>query len=168
MKIKSLILLVFCCASVNLLAQQTTEEKLYRIDQLQQGFFTKFVYKKQVIDSPFALQIPLLEANDPEVSYEFNKFKQQRKWMNWISRVGLGLTIYSWIKPGQVTDEIRYATIGATTLVNIYVGLVSMQHFERALTKYNSLTGEAPQLSFELKTSGAQGTTMGLNWKYNF
>ncbi len=160
--------MVFCCTSASLMGQQATREPLFPIEQIQQGFTNKFVYKRQIIDNPLALQIPLLEAKDPEISLEFNKFKQQRKLMNWISSVGLGVSAYSLLKPGQVTDGFYLSTIGAAALVNVYVGTVSMRHLKRALTKYNSLVGEEPKISFEIKSHGAQGASLALNWKYNF
>lgn len=168
MKIRQLIFLVFCCASINLWAQQTTEERLYRIDQVQQGFSMKFVYKRQIIDSPLALQIPLLEAKDPEISFEFNKFKQQRKLMTWISSVGLGLSVYSLIKPGQVTEGFYFSTVGTAALVNIYVGTVSMRHFKRALKRYNDLASASPQISLSYKPLSHSNGTLALEWKYNF
>ena len=160
--------MVFCCASTTLMGQQAARESLFQIEQIQQGFTNKFVYKRQIIDNPLALQIPLLEAKDPEISLEFNKFKQQRKLMNWISSVGLGVSAYSLLKPGQVTDGFYLSTIGAAALVNVYVGTVSMRHLKRALTKYNSLVGEEPKISLEIKSQGAQGASLALNWKYNF
>jgi hypothetical protein len=150
------------------MGQQAARESLFQIEQIQQGFTNKFVYKRQIIDNPLALQIPLLEAKDPEISLEFNKFKQQRKLMNWISSVGLGVSAYSLLKPGQVTDGFYLSTIGAAALVNVYVGTVSMRHLKRALTKYNSLVGEEPKISLEIKSQGAQGASLALNWKYNF
>lgn len=168
MKIKQLLFWILCFASLELRAQQTIAEKLYPIEQIQQGFSNKFVYKRQVIENPLALQIPLLEARDPEVSLEFNTYKRQRKLMTWISSIGLGVSAYSLLKPGQVTDGFYLSTIGAAALVNVYVGTVSMRHLKRALTKYNSLAGEDPKISFEVKSHGAQGASLALHWKYNF
>jgi hypothetical protein len=151
-----------------MMGQQATREPLYPIEQIQQGLANKFVYKRQVIENPLALQIPLLEAKDPEVSLEFNTFKRQRKLMTWISSAGLGVSFYSLLNPGHVTDGFYLSAIGTAALVNVYVGTVSMRHLKRALTKYNSLVGEEPKISFEVKSHGAQGASLALNWKYNF
>jgi hypothetical protein len=150
------------------MGQQAAREPLYPIEQIQQGFSNKFVYKRQVIENPLALQIPLLEAKDPEVSLEFNTFKRQRKLMTWISSAGLGVSFYSLLNPGHVTDGFYLSAIGTAALVNVYVGTVSMRHLKRALTKYNSLVGEEPKISFEVKSHGSQGASLGLHWKYNF
>jgi hypothetical protein len=160
--------MVFCCASTTLMGQQTARESLFPIEQIQQGFTNKFVYKRQVIENPLALQIPLLEARDPEVSLEFNTFKRQRKLMTWISSAGLAVSFYSLLNPGHVTDGFYLSAIGTAALVNVYVGSVSMRHLKRALTKYNSLAGEEPKISLEIKSQGAQGASLALNWKYNF
>lgn len=160
--------MVFCCASFSLMGQQAARESLFPIEQIQQGFTNKFVYKRQVIENPLALQIPLLEAKDPEVSLEFNTFKRQRKLMTWISSAGLAVSFYSLLNPGHVTDGFYLSAIGTAALVNVYVGSVSMRHLKRALTKYNSLAGEEPKISLEIKSQGAQGASLALNWKYNF
>ena len=160
--------MVFCCASTTLMGQQAARESLFPIEQIQQGFTNKFVYKRQVIENPLALQIPLLEAKDPEVSLEFNTFKRQRKLMTWISSAGLAVSFYSLLNPGHVTDGFYLSAIGTAALVNVYVGSVSMRHLKRALTKYNSLAGEEPKISLEIKTHGAQGASLALHWKYNF
>jgi hypothetical protein len=167
-KIRQLLLMAFCFASSSMMGQQAARELLYPIEQIQQGFSNKFVYKRQVIENPLALQIPLLEAKDPEVSLEFNTFKRQRKLMNWISSAGLGVSFYSLLNPGHVTDGFYLSAIGTAALVNVYVGTISMRHLKRALTKYNSLAGEEPKISFEVKSHGAQGASLALNWKYNF
>jgi hypothetical protein len=150
------------------MGQQAARESLFPIEQIQQGFTNKFVYKRQVIENPLALQIPLLEAKDPEVSLEFNTFKRQRKLMTWISSAGLAVSFYSLLNPGHVTDGFYLSAIGTAALVNVYVGSVSMRHLKRALKKYNSLAGEEPKISLEIKTHGAQGASLALHWKYNF
>ena len=151
-----------------MMAQGEGTEKTYPIEQIQQGFSNKFVYKRQVIDNPLALQIPLLEAKDPEVSLEFYRFKSQRKLMNWISSAGLGLSLYSLIKPGKVTDGFYLSTIGTAALVNIYVGTISMRHLNRALVRYNKLAHSSPQLSIEFTPNERSGSSLALQWKYNF
>lgn len=150
------------------MAQGEGMVKMYPIEQIQQGFSKKYVYKRQVIDSPLALQIPLLESKDPEVSLEFYRFKSQRKLMNWISSAGLGLSLYSLIKPGKVTDGFYLSTIGTAALVNIYVGSISMRHLNRALVRYNKLAHSSPQLSIEFTPNERSGSSLALQWKYNF
>jgi hypothetical protein len=53
------------------------KKELFPIGETQTGFRKQFVYKRQLIDNPLALQIPLLEAQDPLVSREFLIYKRQ-------------------------------------------------------------------------------------------
>ena len=169
MKIKHLLVLLFVFICVRVMAQGEGNERMYPIEQIQQGLSNKYVYKRQVIDSPLALQIPLLESKDPEVSLEFYRFKSQRKLMNWISSAGLGLSLYSLIKPGKVTDGFYLSTIGTAALVNIYVGTISMRHLNRALSRYNQLVKSGTQLSLEFTpNTQTSGSSLALQWKYNF
>jgi hypothetical protein len=150
------------------MAQGERRERMFPIEQIQHGFIRKYTYKNQLIDSPLALQIPLLESRDPEVSLEFYRFKSKRKLMRWISSIGLGLSIYSFLKPGTVSDEMYFTTVGAATLVNFYVGTLSMRHLNKALNRYNSLAYAGPQLSLQFTPNDRVGSSMALQWKYNF
>lgn len=151
------------------MAQEASRERMYPIEQIQQGFRTKYVYKRQVIENPLALQIPLLESKDPEVSLEFHRYKTQRKLINLISGVGLGLSVYSFIRPGEISDGFNLSTIGAAALAKLYLGTISIRHLNRALSRYNQLAQTSPQLSLQF-TPNTQiyGSNLALQWKYNF
>lgn len=169
MKIKHLFIVLFVLLSAQAIAQSEENGRLYSIEEIQQGFRKKYVYKRQVIENPLALQIPLLESKDPEVSLEFYRYKSQRRVMNWISSVGLGLSVYSFLKPGKISDGFNLSTIGTAALLNIYLGTVSMRHLNRALSRYNQLAKSSPQLSLELMpNTPTTGSSVALQWKYNF
>ena len=169
MKIRHLFIVLFELMSVQVIAQGEGNERLYSIEPIQQGFRKKYVYKRQVIDNPLALQIPLLESKDPEVSLEFYRFKSKRNLMNWISSAGAGISIYSWLYPGKVSNGFSLSTVGAAALINFYLGTVSMRHLNKALSRYNSLAKTSPQLSLEFTpTTPTSGSSLALQWKYNF
>lgn len=168
-KIKHLGIILFVLISARVMAQEASRERMYPIEQIQQGFRTKYVYKRQVIENPLALQIPLLESKDPEVSLEFHRYKTQRKLINLISGVGLGLSVYSFIRPGEISDGFNLSTIGAAALAKLYLGTISIRHLNRALSRYNQLAQSSPQLSLQF-TPNTQiyGSNLALQWKYNF
>ncbi len=168
-KIKHLGIILFVLISAQVMAQEASRERMYPIEQIQQGFRTKYVYKRQVIENPLALQIPLLESKDPEVSLEFHRYKTQRKLINLISGVGLGLSVYSFIRPGEISDGFNLSTIGAAALAKLYLGTISIRHLNRALSRYNQLAQTSPQLSLQF-TPNTQiyGSNLALQWKYNF
>jgi hypothetical protein len=160
---------MLCSIPLALMAQGEGAEKMFPIEQIQRGFRNKFVYKRQVIDNPFALQIPLLESKDPEVSLEFHRFKSKRNLIYLISIPGAGLSVYSWLNPGKVSDGFRISIAGASALVNIYLSQLSMYHLNRAISKYNALANASPQLSLEFTpTNQTFGSSLALQWKYNF
>lgn len=169
MKIKHLGIILFVLISAQAMAQEASRERMSPIEQIQQGFRTKYVYKRQVIENPLALQIPLLESKDPEVSLEFHRYKTQRKLINLISGVGLGLSVYSFIRPGEISDGFNLSTIGAAALAKLYLGTISIRHLNRALSRYNQLAQTSPQLSLQF-TPNTQiyGSNLALQWKYNF
>ncbi len=168
-KIKHLGIILFVLISAQAMAQEASRERMSPIEQIQQGFRTKYVYKRQVIENPLALQIPLLESKDPEVSLEFHRYKTQRKLINLISGVGLGLSVYSFIRPGEISDGFNLSTIGAAALAKLYLGTISIRHLNRALSRYNQLAQTSPQLSLQF-TPNTQiyGSNLALQWKYNF
>ena len=51
------------------------EKRLIPIEEVSGVWSRKFMYNRQLIDHPLALQIPLMEAKDPEINVEFLKFK---------------------------------------------------------------------------------------------
>jgi hypothetical protein len=168
-KIKHLLVIIFLFTCARVLAQEEGRGRMYPIEEIQQGFRKKYTYNRQVIENPLGLQIPLLESKDPEVSLEYHRFKSKRNLMNWISSVGAGLSIYSWLNPGKVSDGFSLATVGTAALVNIYLGSMSMRHLNRALSKYNSLVNARPQVSLEFTPNAhTSGGSLALQWKYNF
>ena len=58
---------------------QNEPKNLYPIEIKKKFLSIKFIYDRQTIENPLALQIPMLQARDTEVNVEFLKFKQQRK-----------------------------------------------------------------------------------------
>ena len=167
-KIKHLAFIYCLFVASTSYAQSVLDVELHPIEQIQQGFGKKFVYKRQVIDNPQALQIPLLEAKDPVVSYEFLKFKQQRKQMVWISGITTAISFYSLLQRNRVSDGFYLSMIGATGLVNLYVGSVSMKHFHHALDRYNALANNGAKISLHVLPDGRTGQTVACRWTYNF
>lgn len=168
MKIKQLVffLLIFVPFLTN--GQDEVKPKLYPIDQQQSIFGNKYIYKRQIIDSPSALQIPLLEAKDPEISYEFLTFKKQRKTMGWVSGLSTAVALYSFLSRDNVSDGFYWSIVGGTALFNIYLGSVSTKHFNKALNRYNELAKSNQQVTLKLNPIGPLGPNLGVAWNYQF
>ncbi len=112
---------------------------LAAIETKQTLWGKEFIYKKQLINDPLALQIPLLEAQDPEISYEFLTFKNQRKTMRLISGISTVVALYSFLDQNKVSNGFYWSVVGSTAIVNICLGAISNKHLNKALHKYNTL-----------------------------
>lgn len=151
MKIRILLFFLFAfsyCATAQ-------EKKLIPIEELQGGWSRRFIYDRQIIDQPLALQIPLMEAKDPEISVEFLKFKRQRKLSNWLSGLSTVLAFSTYLSKGSISDGFYWSAVGGVALANVYIGTVSNKHFNRALKRYNELT--KAQMGIKLGSTGSVG-----------
>jgi hypothetical protein len=167
-RIKQLVIFLLSFNSFLTRGQDDAKPKLYPIDQVQSIFDNKYIYKRQIIDSPSALQIPLLDAKDPEVSYEFLTFKKQRKTMGWVSGISTAVALYSFLNKDKVSDGFYWSVFGGTALFNIYLGSVSMKHFNKALNRYNELAKTNQQVTLKLNPIGPLGPNLGIAWNYQF
>lgn len=122
---------------------------------MQGGWTRKFIYDRQIIDHPLALQIPLMEARDPEISVEFLKFKRQRKLSNWLSGLSTVLAFSTYLSKGSISDGFYWSAVGGVAIANVYIGTVSNKHFNRALKRYNELT--KAQMGIKLGSTGSVG-----------
>lgn len=151
MKIRILLFFLFAfsyCASAQ-------EKKLIPIEEMQGGWSRKFIYDRQIIDHPLALQIPLMEARDPEISVEFLKFKRQRKLSNWLSGLSTVLAFSTYLSKGSISDGFYWSAVGGVAIANVYIGTVSNKHFNKALKRYNELT--KAQMGIKLGSTGSVG-----------
>jgi hypothetical protein len=167
-KIKHLVFYFLNFTSFLSLGQDEEKSRLYPIDQTKSIFDTRYIYKRQIIDSPSALQIPLLDAKDPEISYEFLKFKKQRRTMGLISGISTVVALYSFLNRDKVSEGFYWSVFGGTALFNIYLGTVSMKHFNRALNRYNELAKTNQQVTLKLNPIGPLGPNLGIAWNYQF
>lgn len=146
MKIKHLILLFFIFTGIESFGQSDIMAIPAPIETKPTLWGKQYVYKKQLISDPLALQIPLLEAKDPEISYEFLTFKNQRRTMRLISGISTVVALYSFIEANKVSNGFYWSVVGSTALVNIYLGSVNNKHLNRALNKYNALANQKVSL----------------------
>jgi hypothetical protein len=131
------------------------EKKLIPIEDVQGVWNRKFIYDKQIINHPLALQIPLLETKDPEISVEFLKFKRQRQASNWLAGFSTVFAFSTFISNGGIPDGFYWSVMGGITIANVYIGTVSTRHFNKALKRYNELS--KAQMGLKVSSTGAVG-----------
>ena len=131
------------------------ERKLIPIQEVQGFWSRKFVYDRQVIDHPLALQIPLLDAKDPEINVEFLKFKRQRKLSSWLAGFSTVFAFSTYLSKGSISEGFYWSAVGGVALANVYIGTISNRHFNNALKRYNELS--KAQMGIKVSSTGAVG-----------
>jgi hypothetical protein len=131
------------------------EKRLLPIEEIQGGWTRKFMYERQLIDHPLALQIPLMEAKDPEVNVEFLKFKRQRKLSSWLAGFSTVFAFSTYLSKGSISEGFYWSAVGGVALANVYIGTISNRHFNNALKRYNELS--KAQMGIKVSSTGAVG-----------
>lgn len=137
------------------------DQKLLPIEEVQGTWSKKYVYNRQIIDQPLALQIPLMEAKDPEVSVEFLKFKRQRKLSGWLAGFSTAFAFSTYLSKGSISEGFYWSAVGGVAIANIYIGTVSLSHLNKAIKRYNELS--KAQMGIKVGSTGSIG--VGITFK---
>ncbi|MFL0206043.1 hypothetical protein [Aquirufa novilacunae] len=157
MKIRSLLFFLLI-ASSSAMAQ---EKRLIPIEEVSGVWSRKFMYNRQLIDHPLALQIPLMEAKDPEINVEFLKFKRQRKLSSWLAGFSTVFAFSTYLSKGSISEGFYWSAVGGVALANVYIGTISNRHFNNALKRYNELS--KAQMGIRVGSEGSVG--IGITYK---
>lgn len=137
MKIRILIFFLVCFYSQSF--GQIEKKALYPIEIKQKIWNTTFIYDRQTIENPLALQIPLLQARDIEVNVEFLTFKKQRKLVQTINLLSAGFSLYTVFNREKVSNGAYWSVLGGTTLLSSYLNFKSNKHLVKAIKRYNEV-----------------------------
>ena len=137
------------------------EKRLIPIEEVSGVWSRKFMYNRQLIDHPLALQIPLMEAKDPEINVEFLKFKRQRKLSSWLAGFSTVFAFSTYLSKGSISEGIYWSAVGGVALANVYIGTISNRHFNNALKRYNELS--KAQMGIRVGSEGSVG--IGITYK---
>jgi hypothetical protein len=137
------------------------EKRLIPIEEVSGVWSRKFMYNRQLIDHPLALQIPLMEAKDPEINVEFLKFKRQRKLSSWLAGFSTVFAFSTYLSKGSISEGFYWSAVGGVALANVYIGTVSNRHFNNALKRYNELS--KAQMGIRVGSEGSLG--IGITYK---
>jgi hypothetical protein len=139
--LKTRILLFFFIGFYSQSFGQIERKSLFPIEVKHKFLSTKFIYDRQTIENPLALQIPLLQARDTEVNVEFLTFKKQRKFAQTVSLLTAGFSIYTIFNREKVSDGAYWGTLGGSLLLSGYLNIRSNQHLGKAIKRYNEVVG---------------------------
>jgi hypothetical protein len=146
---------------------QNERKNLYPIEVKKKFLGIKYIYDRQTIENPLALQIPMLQARDTEVNVEFLRFKQQRKSVQIISLVSTGFSLYTIFNREKVSSEVYWGTFGVTVLVSGYLNIKSNQHLAKALIRYNEIVSEN-KIGLIIDKSFQNQAVVGVGFSHSF
>ncbi|MDZ7900175.1 MAG: hypothetical protein U5N85_19405 [Arcicella sp.] len=146
---------------------QNERKNLYPIEAKKKFLGIKYIYDRQTIENPLALQIPMLQARDTEVNVEFLKFKQQRKAVQIISLISTGFSLYTIFNREKVSSEVYWGTFGGTVLVSGYLNIKSNQHLAKALIRYNEVVSEN-KIGLIIDKSFQNQAVVGVGFSHSF
>jgi hypothetical protein len=164
---KTKILTIFLLLILTKSFAQNERKNLFPIEVKSKFLSIKYIYDRQTIENPLALQIPMLQAQDTEVNVEFLKFKQQRKAVQIVSFASVGITIYSLFNREKVSNELYWGTFAGTALISGYLNARSNKHLVKSILRYNEVVLEN-KIGLILDKSFQNQAVVGIGFSHNF
>ncbi|MFY7829488.1 MAG: hypothetical protein ACOVQ4_20315 [Flectobacillus sp.] len=128
----------------------------------------KYIYERQTIENPLALQIPLLQMQDPEVSSRFLKFKSQRKAMQWVNIASAGVSLYTIFNRDKVSNNFYWTSLGSALVITTYLNFRSTIHLSKSIARYNQLQLQQSRIGLSINQTSVQTPVIGLGWTQSF
>lgn len=118
---------------------QTDKKHLYPIEVKQKILSTKYYYDSLSIESPYGLQIPLLQLQDDTVKREFLIFKKSRNTAKIINLISAGFSLYTFFNRDKIPGSTYWITIGSIGVVSGFFNVRSTIHLDKAIQRYNKV-----------------------------
>ncbi len=128
----------------------------------------KYIYERQTIENPLALQILLLQMQDPEVSSRFLKFKSQRKAMQWVNIASAGVSLYTIFNRDKVSNNFYWTSLGSALVITTYLNFRSTIHLSKSIARYNQLQLQQSRIGLSINQTSDQTPVIGLGWTQSF
>jgi hypothetical protein len=116
---------------------QTHKKHLSPIKVEQKFLSTKYFYDSLSIESPYGLQIPLLQLQDSIVDKKFFIFKKSRNTAKYINLISAGFSLYAFFNRDKISGSTYWITIGSIGIISGYFNVRSSIHLDRAIKRYN-------------------------------
>lgn len=146
---------------------QEAKKTLYPIYIKRTFWGVKFLYDRQTLDHASALQIPMLQAQDPKVSVEFLTYQQQQKLVKLINIIPAGVSLYTIFNRDKVSSGFYWTTVGTTLLVSSYLNIKSNTHLSKAINRYNEVIS-SNQIGLNVQTTVDKQAILGIGLIHNF
>ncbi|MFD2035392.1 hypothetical protein ACFSKL_11350 [Belliella marina] len=116
---------------------------------VKKGFFsTKYFYDDQTIESPYGLQIPLMQLDDPKVTKDYNVFKKAAKTAKIVNLISSGFSLYVFFNRDRMPGGTYWSALGTAGAVSAFFNIRSGIFLDKAVKKYNN-TISGPEFGFQ-------------------
>lgn len=100
-----------------------------------------YFYGGKKLNSPFSLEVPFIELNDPQVNQHFRSF---RTWTTISRLTGLASLAY-FITTGSTTRSGQYWTVyGGSVVLALGTVIVANSQVNKAVGRYNTMLRQVP------------------------
>ncbi|WPP48706.1 hypothetical protein [Catalinimonas niigatensis] len=132
------LLLVFIIAFyANSLAQSTKD--LHPIEVKNSLISTKYFYGDQSFESPYGLQIPLMQVKDSFVTKNFNVFRRSRNTAKIINLISAGFSLYAFFDREAILRSSYWITLGSLGVASGFFNIRSSIYVDKAVGRYNKI-----------------------------
>jgi hypothetical protein len=161
----SLLILFIIGLHFNLFAQYA--EDLQPIGIKKGVFSTKYFYEDQNFDSPYGLQIPLMKANDPQVTKDFNAFKNSMKTAKIVNLIASGFSLYAFFNRDKMPGSTYWGALGTAGAVSAFFNIRSSILLDRSVKRYNNIVS-GTELGFQFDRTYSRNGIVSLGMSHRF
>ena len=115
------------------------KKDLLPIETKKNFFSTHYFYDSKKIESPYGLQIPLLQLQDAVVSKHFTVFKNSRNTAKFINLISAGFSLYAFFNSEKISGSTYWITVGSIGAISGYLNIRSDIHLDKAVQRYNKV-----------------------------
>lgn len=130
-------------------------------------FNTKYFYKDQIFESPYGLQIPLMQVNDVKIASDYNKFKKSAKAAKIVSLISTGISLYGLINSDKKPNDIYWSALSTSAAVSVFFNIRSTVFLNKAINRYNEKIA-APEIGFQYDNTQFGNDILGIGLKQRF
>ena len=145
-------ILIFLTTTLIFQSHAQSEKDFHPIVVKNSFFSTKYFYDDQTIESPYGLQIPLMQVNDPKVTKDYNVFKKAAKTAKIVNLISSAFSLYAYFNRDRMPGGTYWSALGTAGAVSAFFNIRSGIFLDKAIKKYNK-TISGPEFGFQYDKS---------------
>ncbi len=135
-------------------------ERAYGSSSLGSVYF----YGGKKLSSPYSLEIPFYELNDPDVSHHFQAYRT----LTTLSRITALAPLAYFLFSSNRNGGTYWTIYGATVAASLTFSIIGNSQVNKAVTRYNQLLRQ-PRIGMSISPmplTGQVATGVGVSWSF--